>query len=263
MKDLTILFPTDFSEYGRQALEALLPTIKEGGNHLILVHAARHTRVDAQSDKALVEDAFADFRKNTPELEQVSYEMRWHFGISSDVVLQEADKVEIDLIVMPTRGAPGIERLWGSKTDSVVKRSITPVLVLHEAAFPTEVERIALAVDYEQPIENHRLFMLKEMTRFFKAEVDVVNVQRRESELTRPEKRHRKMLRQQLRDIPHRFSQAQGEEVSEGLTEHAEKENAGMVAVLPRTFGFMEKLFSERVSQRLVYNSKLPLLILA
>lgn len=263
MKNLTILFPTDFSEYGRKTLEAFLPTIKKGHNHLILVHAARHTRVDANSDKALVEDAFKDFLKNTPELENVSYETRWQFGISSDVILQEADKVEIDLVVMPTRGAPGIERLWGSKTDSVVKRSITPVLVLHEAVFPAQFERIALAVDYEQPIEDHRLFMLKEMTRFFEAEVDVVNVQRRENELTRPEKRHRKMLKQQLRDTPHRFSQAQGEEVSEGLTEHAEKENAGIIAVMPRTFGFMEKLFSERMTQRLVYNSKLPLLILA
>lgn len=262
MKNLTLLYPTDFSDFSRQTLENILPLIKNHNNKLILLHAASHTKANETADRVRISESFTEFTESLGGLGDIDYETRWHFGISSEVIVREADHVEIDLIVMGTKGAKGWDRLWGSKTEAVVRQSITPVLVIPEGASIHEIQSIVLAMDYDQPLEETRLHLLKRIAGDLETEIDVLNVLHRESELSRPEKRRRKMLKNYLYDLPHRFSSHFEDEVSEGLTKYAEEQEAGLIAVMPRSYGFLERVFTESISQKMVYQSKLPLLIL-
>ncbi len=262
MKNLTLLYPTDLSDFSRTNLQRLLPVIRSGNNRLILLHAGSHTKSQVEHDRVRIKEAFAEFCAALPELKDLDYETRWEFGISSEVILNESDKVEVDMVIMATHGAKGWEQFWGSKTQAVVQRSITPVLVVPEGASLVETQTIVLAADYEDELSENKLYPLKLMADHLKTEIDIVTINRKESELSRPEKRNRKALRNQLRQWPHRFSHHFEEEIHEGLIKYAEKQNAGLIAVIPKTYGFLEKLFTESISQKMVYQSTIPLLIL-
>src|SRR5690606_18305938 len=65
-----------------------------------------------------------------------------------------------------------------------------------------------------------------------------------------------------LKDLPHRFAAAEGEDVAGAIELLADKEQADMVAVLHRHAGFVEGLFHASTAKRLALTIALPLLVL-
>ena len=72
------------------------------------------------------------------------------------VILDYAEKNEIDLIVMGTHGRRGLKHLLlGSVAEEVVRLSASPVLTIHEQKepipFTSTMERILVPVDFSVP----------------------------------------------------------------------------------------------------------------
>lgn len=262
MKNLCILYPTDFSELSKDTLRKIIPHIKRGKNTLRLVHAASHAKKSEEADRVKIRESFSRFEESIPELLEVEYTKHWEFGLSKEVILKESDKVEVDMIIMPTRGATGIEGIWGSKTEAVVRDAIVPVIVLPEGASLDNIDKIALAADYDDISCDYRLDPLLQLADHLKTEIDVVTINRDEHTLTRKEKINRKRLKYRLMRFPHRFSYHFEPEISEGLINYARKNNAQLIAIMPRDFRFLQSLFTESLSRRMVYRSSIPLLIL-
>lgn len=262
MKNRNILFPTDFSELSIDCLNAILPFLKHGKNKLQLVHAARRERKSLAADKVAVEQAFDNFIKACPLLSEIEHSRYWEFNISKNLIIQESDKVECDLIMMATKGAKGLDRLWGSKTEAVVRDAIVPVIVLPKGAKLDKVKRIVLAVDYQDFTCDYRLSPLLHIADQMKTEIDVLTINRKESQFSRKEKINRKQLKYRLQDFPHRFSYHFENEIGEGLIKYTEKAQASLIAIMPHDYHFVESLFHESLSRKMIFESPIPLLIL-
>ncbi len=262
MKNLTILYPTDFSELSLQTLKQIIPFLSPGNNHLRLVHAANRKKKSVNSDKAEVKENFEKFIANCPGLKEIDYTTHWEFALSRDLILRESDKVDTDIIIMPTKGAKGLNRLWGSKTEAVVRDAIVPVIVLPDGAKLEKIQRIVLAVDFDELSCDHRLMPLMIIADQMKTEIDVLTVNKEEHQFSRREKINRKHLKYRLHRLPHRFSTHFEENVGEGLVNYAKKNNAELIAIMPRDYNFLEGLFRESLSQKMVLDSPIPLLIL-
>lgn len=262
MKNRNILYPTDFSELSIECLNGILPFLKMGNNHLQLVHAAQRKRKSLAADKVATEEAFQAFIEACPLLKEVDYSKHWDFKLSKDLVLQESDKVECDMIIMATKGAKGLDRLWGSKTEAVVRDAIVPVIVLPKGAKMDKINRIILAVDYQDVICDYRLTPLLHLADQMKTEIDVLTINRNEGQFSRKEKIHRKQLKYRLQDLPHRFSYHFEEEVGDGIINYAAKHEASLIAIMPHDYHFLESLFHESLSRKMIFESPIPLLIL-
>jgi len=262
MKNRQILFPTDFSETSVQCLNTVLPFLIKGKNQLVIVHGAQRKRKSLAADKVAVQESFDQFVKACPLLDEINFEIRWDFKVSRDFILQESDKVECDMIIMPTNGAKGLDRLWGSRTESVVRDAIVPVIVLPIGAGLQEVNKIILAVDFADVSCDHRLLPLLHIADQMKTEIDVLTINRKESQLSRKEKLHRKQLKYRLEEFPHRFSHHFENEVGDGLIKYAKDHEASLIAIMPHDYHFVESLFHESLSRKMIYESPIPLLIL-
>ncbi|MGB0978860.1 MAG: universal stress protein [Croceimicrobium sp.] len=263
MKNRQILFPTDFSESSLNCLNAVLPFIIEGDNKLTIVHGAQRERKSLAADKVAIEETFKAFVSLCPLLEEANYEWRWEFMGSKEYILQESDKVDCDLIIMSTKGAKGLDRLWGSRTESVVRDALVPVIVFPSGAEFKGISKIILAVDYTEIPKDHRLYPLLHLADHLKTEIDVLTVNRKESDLSRQEKRNRKLLKYKLESFPHRFSHHFESEVGKGLVEYAQLNEASLLAIMPHDYHFIEQVFHESVSRKMIYESPIPLLILS
>jgi nucleotide-binding universal stress UspA family protein len=163
-----ILFPTDFSNCADQALDLALFLTKKFDAELFLLHAV-----------VLHQDAMTGPDGNFPIAEKISQHlsdmarsklgrlagpprdqgMRIHQveerGFSAaEVILQHAEKIDADLIVMGTHGRRGPGRLFlGSVAEEVVRGSECPVLTQRErkrAPGLDPIRKILVPVDFSE-----------------------------------------------------------------------------------------------------------------
>lgn len=168
----TILFPTDFSALADTALDYALALAEEHGAVLHMLHAVvlhaddpndpAHHFPDAAEIEARLEEV-AELRmverledRQVAGVEVVRAQRR---GVSvAPVILEYADSIHADVIVMSTHGRRGLSHaIIGSVTEEVVRLSPRPVLTIRgseEGPVPTKIERVLVPVDFSPHSET-------------------------------------------------------------------------------------------------------------
>ncbi|MEL6652933.1 MAG: universal stress protein [Bacteroidota bacterium] len=158
----TILFPTDFSEAANKALRFVLPFAEKLEARLILMNAFTiptpvaeapfySWEEDLRRQEALVraelEILQAAIQADHPRLKT---ELIASVGFPVSTILSIADEYEVDWIVMGTKGATGLKKVFlGSVASQVIGRSAKPVLAIPDTAKAPEIHRIVFATNYE------------------------------------------------------------------------------------------------------------------
>lgn len=141
-----ILFPTDFSDCAKQALNHALFLAEDFAAELHMLHAVvLHQEDPANPDLRFTSDVelldrlsqvaqsrLAELADGSPAHVKVRQIERRGFS-ASVVILEYAEEVEADLIVMGTHGHRGLSRIFlGSVADGVIRSATVPVtLVRH------------------------------------------------------------------------------------------------------------------------------------
>jgi nucleotide-binding universal stress UspA family protein len=130
-----ILAPVDFSEPSRTALEFARRLARHAGAALHVVHAqdplladgARHAGFDLSRD---TEEELGRFVAGTAPASGVVPRLHAATGAAADVIVQTAQRLAADLIVVGSHGMSGAARLvFGSTTEGVLRRAPLSVLV--------------------------------------------------------------------------------------------------------------------------------------
>lgn len=137
-----ILVPTDYSEDAKAALEAAIEFSKVFGAKIVLVHAY-HIETPAVYGGNFVapqdilepvrEAAQSSMEQLIKELTArgVEVESRVVMEYPSHAILDEANKLPADMIVMGTRGLTGIKHvLVGSTAERIVRLAACPVVTI-------------------------------------------------------------------------------------------------------------------------------------
>jgi len=162
-----ILFPTDFSKCAHQALSRASILAKSYDATLHMLHAtvlhdddphnpAFHLPDVDMINTKLRETAIdkMDSVINSYHASDLKIVKKHERGIApAPVIIDYAEKNDIDLIVMGTHGRRGLRHLLlGSVAEEVVRLSSSPVLTIHEQKAPVPVagsmERILVPVDF-------------------------------------------------------------------------------------------------------------------
>lgn len=141
-KSKTILFPTDFSENAAYAfryaqrlaykLDATVELIHVYHIPLHLKDAFAPTKTK-QLDPVLREQLERNMREFAEQnaRENVSVTFKLRVGIPTQEILEEANELDVVMIVMGTMGVSGLQRLlMGSVAEQIVRLSIQPVLTV-------------------------------------------------------------------------------------------------------------------------------------
>ncbi|MFA1611513.1 universal stress protein [Halobellus rubicundus] len=133
----TILVPTDGSDQANAALDHAVGLARDHGATLHLLYVADSNRdsvttlggevVDAleQEGERILADATERLTDTVDLVDAVET------GDPVETILDYADAVDADVIVMGTHGRRGLDRyLLGSTTERVVRRSPVPVLTI-------------------------------------------------------------------------------------------------------------------------------------
>lgn len=134
---LTVLLPFDFSAAAREAV-ATAKRFTASDQRLHLLHVIPH--VEAASPAFLVGEIQTErlLERARAELGQVAEscgaggaQLDLRMGEPAREILDYAQEIDADMIVIPSRGKTGVRRwMLGSVAERVVRRARCPVLVL-------------------------------------------------------------------------------------------------------------------------------------
>jgi nucleotide-binding universal stress UspA family protein len=164
-----ILCPIDFSDTARHALGhaaavARWYDARVVGLHVIpppivpppsvLLSAAPETFALSEADRGMVRLRLNDWLTNVAGAE-VKTEAMVDDGSAAAVILDQAERLHADLIVMGTHGLGGFERfVLGSVTERVLRKASSPVLTVPpvaETSAQLPYKRLLCPIDFSEP----------------------------------------------------------------------------------------------------------------
>ena len=146
MKARKILFPTDFSPYGQEALRWATSLARDTGATLIIVHVEEPPMAYGGGEMYLGaeegdrEELRKALVKVLPTDPKIPFQHKLLVGDPATAVVEVAEQEGVDFIVMGTHGRSGLSRLlMGSVAEAIVRKAKCPVLtVKHPGPLPTE-----------------------------------------------------------------------------------------------------------------------------
>lgn len=188
-----ILVPTDFSRRSERSLDLALEFADRFGAELHMLHAIV-LHADDPNDPAHLFPDPEEIRRRLEEIADrrmaTSLDARSDRGVTvvrarrrgisaAPVILEHAEEIGADLIVMSTHGRRGLEHvLLGSVTEEVVRLAPCPVLTVRADAEVEEtptLESILVPVDFSEHARG-ALSHARELAESFGARLDVLHV---------------------------------------------------------------------------------------
>jgi nucleotide-binding universal stress UspA family protein len=166
-----VLIPTDFSAYSLYALEfaSYLTRVKYG--KLYIVHIANNKSKLEEIKPKLEEIKAYDF------LDGIDYEIILEKGHNiSKTINNLGVKIEIDIIVMGTKGSSNVEEMiLGGITEHVIRKTQYKVLTLKHKMLDYKIGSILFPSDFS--LESYNVFnTVKEFARLFGSKIFLLRV---------------------------------------------------------------------------------------
>ncbi len=184
-----ILVPIDFSKEAENAAKVAAQIARKTGSEIYLVHMLELpvTTVDpAEMNTISSEPQIIYFMKLAHEKFEKFIGLPFFKGLkvvesvqfqhAFSGIIAESEKNNIDLIVMGSQGASGLQEMFiGSNTEKVVRRSKIPVLVIKKEVDKFEIKNMIFASDFNK--ESKTTFQrVADFAKLFEAKVHLLYI---------------------------------------------------------------------------------------
>src|ERR1700756_4087710 len=269
----TILVPTDFSSAAKNAADYAVKLADFLNAKLILVNAfsvpVANTDTMFPLDIAMpLQDAVIDnLEALKSELllsseKNISIECEAEMGLAYDAIEFISKKHDLDLIVMGIAAEAGAikEHLIGSSAITVARNLEIPTLIIPEKAKYKPIQHISFACDMEKTEETSLINTVKSFCRVFDAELEIVNVEEPEEEMSYEKARKSVYIEKRLEAIKHKIVYVSESKVSKGIEDYLKSTLTDLLIVNPKKHNVFHTLFKENVTNSLAFHLNIPIL---
>ncbi len=180
-----------------------------------------------------------------------------------DGIRKAVRNLDIDLIVMGTKGASGLKGIaLGSHAGAVITRVKCTALVIPEDAAFSIPENIAFPTDFNILYKQSMMHRLKEFASFYNSSIKVLRVARKEGAIENEQIKNREFLSDALREIPHSFHWIQNPELEKGLQSFIDSMGIDVIAMVGKNLNFFQRLLFKPTIEKISYHTKVPFLVL-
>ena len=269
----TILIPTDFSEVAGNALTFAIDLAKKTGAQLHVLHVKQVPVLDTsfptdtyqlyinEIEKA-AQEGIQKLETDTLKPSGIKYAVHSVIGFVNDEILHFVKTNPVDMILMGTTGASGIQELLiGSNAASVIARSEVPVLVIPPSAKHSEFKHILYASDYSEP-EFPAFSRLVYMAELFHARISVLHVKSDADRYFSAANNFFARNKQHISVDDITIVNTEGKEIADAINSFIDEKNVDMLVLAKHNRSYFDRLFHRSLSKRMAYHTKVPLLVL-
>lgn len=268
----TILIPTDFSPAASSATNYAVELAKFFETKLVLVNAYLMPPVNYEAGfsvemlTVLQEAAVKQLETLKKELllknEHLSIECATEMGAPYDVIESMSKKYNADLIVMGIVGEAGKlkEHLIGSSAVQVARHLEIPTFIIPENIIYHRIQHISFACDMEKTEETELVYVAKYFSKMFDAELEVVNVEKPEEEVSTEKAKTSVFMERKLDTVKHKTVYITENNIAKGLENYFHTHPTDVIMVNPKKHNIFHNLFAESVTKELVFHIHQPIL---
>ena len=273
-----ILLPTDFSENSKNAINYALelfnnepckfyilntytPIIynydyqmSSGAYIGNVVDVIRNNSLEALNDlqKYVIE------KYNNPKHE---FELISSFSTLTDEIDLLVAQKNLDLIIMGTKGASGVEEvLFGTNTIHTIKKVKCPVLAIPDGFFFEKPKDILFPTDYKIDYSAKHLDILETISSIYNSKVHILHVSSNR-DLNEEENTHKNKLDNLLNSIPKEFYSVKDQEIPQAINEFQKSTYVHMLMMIKNKHTFLENLFFKKVINQIGFHLTVPFLV--
>lgn len=273
-----ILVPTDFSACANNAVDFAVQSAKYLPVEITLLHVFEVTEnvyndymgVNKEFNQTQLHDAevqLSRLKKHIEATEGISVDTLISTSPLKESVLEATGLNHIDLIIMGTLGAGGLkEKLWGSKTASLIGSTQVPVLVIPIYYKWKKPEKLLFATNHFEK-DTAILDYLFEMVDLYMAKVNVVVFTEEEGEKafamlehSRKTPLYEKMLKEEYNQDTLSATHLFGETFEKSLEDYIRLNDMDILAMVTYHRSFWDRLFHPSITKRVSYHTHIPLL---
>lgn len=185
-----ILVPYDFSEVSKHALNFACEIADNSKSEIILLNVIEHPTPDSFKTmgiqnmdpmeqlyiKKMVEQVEAKLNAVGLEAKSDKILYKIQLGNAFNTIIDQIVDENVDLVVMGTEGADGLNELFvGSNAEKVVRKASCPVITVQNKCEIEPIEKIVFASDF-QNTDNTFVAQLKALQSTLGAQLKVVKI---------------------------------------------------------------------------------------
>jgi nucleotide-binding universal stress UspA family protein len=275
-----IIVPTDFSPVSDNAVEYAVGLAKLFKAKLVLLNVCAPKKINyeirsgsdynaiTQAKIVMPENSFAygklkQLKKDLYEKHgELLIECIAEAGSPYDVITRVASEQNADLIVMGITGYAGRikEHFIGSISVKVARNQDIPTFIIPENVKYTNIQKISFACDLKKTEETNLAYTAKSFSKAFDAELEVVNIEYPEEEISVEKSITNFFIEDVLENIKHTTIHISGENVAHELEDYFRTFKTDVIMVSPRKHNAFYYLFNPSITKELAFHSGLPIL---
>lgn len=275
---MNVLIPTDFSNNAWNAVAYALSLLEEVTVTFHLLHVRIAANVDAgpeiQGNGVLMPptkkiSATEQLQKLKSRIAQQypnprhSYAVHLENGFFIKEMRSQVAQLDIDLIIMGTKGASGIKKYTlGSNAGDVITKVKCPVLVIPEYARYERPKHIAFPTDFNLMYKDRMLRTLGKIAKLHHSSLHVVHVGATHSQLTDAQLRNRAFLVDGIAGLQHTFHNCTTQDLEEAIQKFVEKKQINMIAMVAKNLNFFQRILFRPTVTKMSYHTQVPFLVL-
>jgi len=274
-----ILFPTDFSDTASNAFQFAAKIAEALEGELVLLHTFR-TPLDYHIPSYMIDEMaedeertvmrildkiIADYYEKNPLSEgKVILTPLAIQGFTAEAIVKTAEMQEADMIVMGTKGATGLEKIFlGSMTATVIDQAKCPVLAVPIKATFDGFKQLIYASDFS-PNDFTTISQLRDFGKLFDSKIHCIHVSDDENYFI-DDVSFDLMKENYFKEYPNAdkmvdFHVLLGTDLKDGLSDAITTYSASLIAMLTRKESFFDRLFSGSDTKNMAYESNIPIL---
>lgn len=268
-----ILIPTDFSKLSKVAVFYAIELAQKLQGELIVVSVV-NTEIPPMTTLGLYRIRAA-FKKSTEQemillIKEIEKKYKSYkknithkilFGSSvSETIERFASRNNIDLIVVGTKGATGLKKVFlGSNATSIINKSTIPVITVPEFTKFKGLQNIVYATNMLDL--NEEIEIIFPFSQLFEACIHVLHITSPDSTQKNNPEKITDELKNTLKGIKIEFHSSTNENISEGIENFIAKINADMLVMFTHELSFYEKIAGKSVTREVALGTKIPMLI--
>jgi len=275
-----ILLPTDFSENSWNAIEYALKFFQNSQCHFYLLHVNRLSTL-VESDASYlptqgVEEEFytkpakkqlRQFLKRISE--QFPHNKNHKFYALTDhnffieSLRKHVDEKRIDMIVMGTKGATGLQKfIIGSNSGEVITKVPCATLVVPENARFTGITEIAFPTDFALSYDIRTLLPVTDILEKYRAALSIVHIGKKGKDLNISQQKNKELLEDYFSDDDYSFYFLTNDKLEDAIQCFVESRKIDMIAMVAKNLNYFQRILFLPTVEEISYHTDVPFLVL-
>jgi nucleotide-binding universal stress UspA family protein len=276
-----ILLPTDFSENSWNAIEYAIHFFENAECNFYLLHVRQADNFMANDASVILTDNSVDELYLKPAKQRLRSILKrilklginhtkqnfynlTDYGFFIESIRKIVAEKEIDLVVMGTKGATGLEKIiLGTNTADVITKVKCNTLVVPENAVFVTPKEIAFPTDFSL---NHNLQVLQpisEILERFETSIRIVHISKKKVDLNIAQKKNKELLEDYFNHHQHyTFHYLTNDNVEDAIQCFIESRDVNMICMVAKNLNYFQQILFHSKVEEISYHTDIPFLVL-